>query len=412
MNLSALTKIKPTLQEHFAAFVYLFVLAILNIGVVVFSGLDHIGKMALVAISFILFYISFFKLLKNFKISSIPKFMNTAIKKHGHLMLAGLCIAIGILDLIYLNGLPGLKLFSTQTTTEVVQLRGEIHAHSPKWMIYLSGFNIRCFFPFLILLLFVSRNTTLFIIFIFLGSFYAFGLLQKSFIIFLLLPTLIYALTKKKFITATLLTLLMALTISIVIIGSSDKVNTELQTQVYTEEELKLDERPFIVRIALGMSKRIFVTPGEMVAEWFNTIPSKKPFLFGDGYPLIPRLKGTEYRDYNHELYPIIRPKYAERGFEGSVNCATFMREYSNFGYIGLILSSLILSLFFAILNILFKNNLSLNLSINMMFILMLSSTNLWTLLLSGGWFMTIILFAIFKDSFNLNVQSTSNDKK
>jgi hypothetical protein len=242
------------------------------------------------------------------------------------------------------------------------------------------------------------------------GAIYIFGFLQKSFIIFLVLPTLIYSLTQKKYLISLLLTTVMISTISIIIIGSSDKFNDDPNKTKLEQLEQVNDDRPYALRIVLGMSIRIFVTPGEMVSEWFDNVPSKKPFLYGDGYPVIPTLKGTEYHDYNQELYPIIRPQYAERGFEGSVNCATFMREYSNFGVAGLFLSSLIVALLFTVISLLFKNNMALNLSLNMMFILMLSSTNLLTLLLSGGWFLTIVLFVIFKDNFAQHIQNNHND--
>ena len=334
------------------------------------------------------------------------------IQNYGYLCLLVLSLIIFFLDLYYLHGLPGLKLFETQTLSEVSALRNDIHMESPSWIIYLSGFNIRCFFPFLILLMYVQKRYILFVTCLLLGSFYAFGLLQKSYAVFLILPTLIYAVSTRKYLLSTLLTIVIAGIISIIIIGSSDKINDDLTSQTPDIElNQNKDKRPFIVRITLGMSIRIFVTPGEMVAKWFDNIPSNKPFLYGDGYPLLPRLKGTEYRDYNKELYPIIRPQYAERGLTGTVNTATFVREYSNFGWLGLVLSSFIVALFFTLQTNIFKGYFIANLALNMIFILMLSSTNLWTLLVSGGWFMIIILFAIFKDSFKTNLQNSNNEE-
>jgi hypothetical protein len=399
-------------QNNFGAGLYLIILLILNVGVIQFSGSTHLGKMAIVIVSFITFYLVFSKFSKQLALPTFSPSLKDFIHKYGHFILAGMCLFIVVLDLIYLNGLPGLKLFNTQTTTQVINLRNDIHSDSPSWMVYLSGFNIRCFFPFLLLVLFIGKRKYLFTFCLIIGAIYIFGFLQKSFIIFLLLPTIIYAVTQRKFLVSLLLIAVMIATISVIIIGSSDKVNDDPNKNKTEQIEKVSDDRPFALRIALGMSIRIFITPGEMVAAWFDNVPKNKHFLYGDGYPIIPRLKGTEYHDYNQELYPIIRPKYAERGFEGSVNCATFMREYSNFGSLGLVLSSFLLAFFFTAIRVIFKNAMGLNLALNMMFILMLSSTNLLTLLLSGGWFMTLMLFIIFKDSFALNKLKTSNDRK
>ncbi|MCB9189682.1 MAG: hypothetical protein H6599_10435 [Flavobacteriales bacterium] len=150
----------------------------------------------------------------------------------------------------------------------------------------------------------------------------------------------------------------------------------------------------------------MFFVPGEMVGLWFDFIPSEKPYFYGDGYPILPTLKGHEYVDYNKELYPLIRPKYAERGLHGSVNVATFVREYANFGYPGLILSSLFLAVFLYFLEKLFADSLTILISMNLIYLLLLSSSNLFTILFSGGWLVLISLYFIFKSTLLKSVQS------
>ena len=79
-----------------------------------------------------------------------------------------------------------------------------------------------------------------------------------------------------------------------------------------------------------------------MVSQWFQKIPKNKPFLHENGYGFICKIKGIKHVEYSKVLYPIIRPKYAARGLKGSVNTASFMYEYSNFGNTGLVLISFI----------------------------------------------------------------------
>lgn len=157
---------------------------------------------------------------------------------------------------------------------------------------------------------------------------------------------------------------------------------------------------PMAVRVPVALGRRVLITPGEVVSGWFEAIPSKKPYLNGDGFSIIAKLKGTEFVNYNAELYPILKPEYAEQGLTGTVNTATFVREYSNWGYWGLIMSGLFLGLFFAALTSLFEGAKKLSLCLNLVPIFFLSSTSIFTSLLSGGWGVTLFLIFLFKNKF------------
>ena len=135
--------------------------------------------------------------------------------------------------------------------------------------------------------------------------------------------------------------------------------------------------------------------------DWFENIPSKKPFLKGTGYRFYAKLVGKEYHNYAQELYPIIYPKHVEKGFHGNINVASFMYDYSNFGKSGLILAGFILALIFIFIESLFKNHLLLKVCLNAFPIFMLSSSALTILLFSGGWGLYILLFFLFKKHLN-----------
>ena len=403
------------LKLHIGAFIYVFIICLLSVGVFAYTGTSHLDKLIVVFSSFVIFYWPLNTFIQNRFNKSLRtlnlKFLN---EEKSLLLLFGVCILLFLIDIAYNNGLPGFSIFSTSTVEEVTSLRSNIHINSPSWVVYLSGFSIKCFFPFAILLFCVRKHFLYFTILLIIGSFYSFGMLQKSFIVVMLLPTFLYLIISKKYLLSFLLVFIMGSTISTIIIGSSDKIETTHAKKNLDDQDLILnskDDRPFALRILIGMSHRIFIVPGEMVGEWFNIIPSQKPFLWGDGYPVLPRLMGHEYVDYDAELYPIIRPEYAKKGYTGTVNTATFMREYSNFGYFGLILSSLFVSIYIVILNISFRNNLTLFISINLMYLLLLSSSNLWTLMFSGGWLLTVILFIIFKNYFSNYDQIARHEK-
>ncbi len=395
---------KAILQNHLGAIIYVLILLGLNIGVITYTGVAHIDKMALVTITFIGFYVLFSKYSPIIK-TKVPFFSFKPNKNIGIYILAGISLTIFILDFIYTNGLPGFSLFKVETTSEVLALRQGIHVNSPKWMIYLSSFNLKGFFPFCILLLYITKRTALFWIFTIIGVCYSFGLLQKSYIISMILPSLIYTLINKKYWVSAGLLAAISLVIVVLIAGPAKKID-DTRGPVIAEQKVDQNELPLYIRVVIGLNKRIFLVPGEMVASWFDLIPEKKPYLYGAGYPLLPKLLNKENIDYNKVLYPLIRPQYAERGLSGSVNTATFMREYSNFGYIGLVISSLFMSLFLLLLQRLFQHKFALFTSLNLMYILLLSSSNLWTLLVSGGWLITILLFIIYKDILQKSIEN------
>ncbi|MCB9189683.1 MAG: hypothetical protein H6599_10440 [Flavobacteriales bacterium] len=188
---------KSFLKEHLAFSVYLWILLFLNIGVITYTGMRHLDKMLIVTTSFLAFYFVIGRLLRNKSI----KFKSIAPEKIKYLEIGLICLALLIFlaDLIALKGLPGLHLFSTTTVEQTTSLRQDIHLNSPKILVYLSGFNIRGFFPFLIMYFLIRRQSIAFTVFAILGAFYAFGFLQKSLIIFMFLPSIVVAIHQRKY---------------------------------------------------------------------------------------------------------------------------------------------------------------------------------------------------------------------
>ena len=78
------------------------------------------------------------------------------------------------------------------------------------------------------------------------------------------------------------------------------------------------------------------------------------------------------------------------------MNVASFMYDYVNFGLLGLVLSGILLGIIFTYLEKLFKNDFNMKLVVNLIPILILSSQALTTLLFSGGWALSVILYFYF----------------
>ena len=166
----------------------------------------------------------------------------------------------------------------------------------------------------------------------------------------------------------------------------------------------KTDYKPLVEskskKIVNGLSNRVFLVPGKMVAVWFEHIPENLPYLKGCGYRFMKPINNC-YHDYQFELYKIVFPENHKKGYKGSLNTSSFMYEYANFGIIGLIISALILAYIISFIEVYFSDNRKLRFSINAFYILMLSSSAISTLLFSGGWILMIILYVIFRKTFS-----------
>lgn len=403
-----LTRVKTFLKDHTLISIYTLVLLLLFYGVHFISGWKHFDKLGLFTLAL---YVSYVILAltpaKRWLEDRFDRLTAYFQKFNTDLLFKGLLIytvATVVFHFIYMGGSPPIQALSLESADEVAMLRRGITEDAPSILNYISAFNIRAFLPFLIFFLFLKGDKRLYYAILILGCFYAFSLMQKSYVITLLTPVLIYAVLKKQW----LQTGLMAGLIVIVIIGLSYNANPEF-SQTTVDENIELPEDvedsasrihsnddSHIVRIFKGLYHRIMIIPGEMVSKWFDIIPEKKPFLNGEGYRIIAKMKGVEHRNYSAELYPLIRPLNAARGLRGNVNTASFMYDYANFGKIGLILSGISLAFLFILIESMFGNEFSMKFSINLFFVLIISSTALTTTLFSGGWAFIVGLYLFF----------------
>jgi len=316
-------------------------------------------------------------------------------------------LIIGVLGFIifhffYLGGFPALQALDIYYIEDVALHRESISKDTPKLILYLVSFTLKSILPFLLLYFIIKKRFVLYWILFAVSVFYAFTLMQKSYVVGLLLPSIIYCVLSRQFLLAIKdIGMIVLVVVSLVFIANPPGENRTNIQQVYTQIENNLPnlpkkEYPKIELVALGLYHRILIVPGEMVSGWFETIPSKKPFLYGDGYRLLAKIRGRVYRDFSSELYLVLNPEYKESGLEGTVNVASFMYDYANFGWPGFILSGFLLAFLLTVVELFFADNFKLKLSINLFPILLLSSTAITTLLFSGGWGLSILLYYIF----------------
>ena len=385
--------IKPFLKAHTFFSIYNVVFMLLLFGEFYTFGGKHIWPLSLCYFSFLMIYVIGFQLLKK---QSIP-----ASKFNFQVLLYPLIIfslsLIGF-HIISIGGSPAFEGLEMMKTSEVNIHRKEIGIRAHVVWRYISSMNIKAILPFTLLLLLITKRKMYWFVF-FAGLFYTFSLMQKSHVLSFLMPVLLYSLFTKKWMFVFKYTMSIALIIvGLVFVSNPPLRGGENDLKEASSKTIKVQKESAFQKISSGLLKRVFILPGEMVGNWFEIIPEHKPFLEGKGYRTYCKIMQQEYHDYNLELYPVIYPDYAEKGVQGSVNAAHFMRGYSNFGNIGLTQSGAFLAIVFLVMNILFKNTgIEMKLTLNLFPIFLLSSGSLTTILFSGGWGIVMVLFWVFK---------------
>ncbi len=390
--------LRSKINKHTIFSLYLLVFVIILIGNTFSFGLKHTPLLLLFFIPYLIVYAVFNRFHFNIKNSFNLKFNYNIVLS----VLSIVSIALIILHFIFMGGLPAFEGLSMNKISEVAQLRKEIGTRSPGIWNYFSSINIKALLPFLLLVTLILKKKRLYWVLFFCVTFYSFSLMQKSHILSALVPVLIFMVFEKKwaYVLKYLGTICSVIVLLVIITnpqlrGGVNDLNEKTNQAQQQDSKTK--------SISSGLFKRVIITPGSMVGEWFEIIPEQKPFLNGNGYGFYSRLSGQEFHNYSKELYPLIYTDNYNKGLEGSVNVAHFMREYSNFGKTGLVLSGIFTALFFVLLNQLFRDShTGLKLAVNFFPIMLLSSGSLLTILLSGGWFIFILLYFLFQNEIEL----------
>lgn len=408
------------LKENVMIVLYTIMFFALFYGVVVATGPKYIPQLSLYYIVFISVYIFlkktdwWDKVMFDFidRIKNIPF---PSFKPNTDLFLSILVILIIVVHLIDMGNIPVLKAWNSEDYYEIKGIRKDIESITTSGVRYFSFFAIKAIIPFTLLILFIRKKWFLYSFMLCLTSLYAITLMQKSFILTILFPLIVYTLLNKKWLyTAKYIAIVVSGIYILLYVTNPQLREIEIPEEVIEEqrklaEDIRKDrEEKGLPMASVSASERnakfvtaiytrVFLVPGHMVSEWFTHIPKSEPFLKGKGYRFLAPFLGEEYINYSQKLYPHLYPSYAKRGIQGNANAASFMYEYANFGIFGLVLSAVLLAFIFITIDSLFKDNFVFKISLNSLYILMLSSSALSTLLFSGGWGIIILLFLIIK---------------
>lgn len=370
------------IQAHCYFTGYLLVYGLLQIGLFASSGFTYAPTLFfLFFLPFVLFYFIFPAEKLNFTLATrkIPNL-------EWYLLAIG--AVVSFLHLWWLGKIPFLEAWQAQKLSDANWIRKSGSTDLPKWLRYASAWSVRALFPVSAVFFLLKKNKIGFALSLSIGSLYGLALLQKSLVLWVSVPILVYFLLNRSWIRAALMTITAGCLFVVAVFANNPQLHggiNDLQNKTKTTQKTK--------QVSEGLVRRIFIVPGKTLSLWLKHVPKDKPFLFGRDFSLYTKLTHQKTADYNLELYPIFYPEYAKQGIKGSVNTAHFMRAYANFGWWSLPFSAAILALFFQLLNTIHrKTNASLAFSLQIFPLFLLSSGSLLTLLFSGGWGLILLL--------------------
>lgn len=400
---------KTFLKQHALLVIYFFMLALVCVGLIYGFGAKHLPKVLVYAVSFFAAYFLFHYLFRNkrfFSRSVMPRFLPS--KKTADLTLFFGVIGFIIFHLGFLGHVPFITAVKTLDYYRIAFIRQEIIMHDSTIIKYMSAFMIKGIIPFALLYFYIG-NKRLFWFFIPFAIFYAISLMQKSLIVCVVIPICVYAFINRRYLIGLVFGFISIVGVFVLVYATNPSLRatqgeiakamreTGRDYEISSGENGSASEHFLLATDAIYT--RVFVTTGLVAGHWFDHIPSKYPFAKGCGYRFLAPLLGCNFDDYDYSriIYDYVYEKEAKIGLKGTVTVASFVYDYANFGYIGLIYSGIILAFFFLVLNKLFEDNVKWNISLNTLFIFWLTSGALSTLMLSGGWLVTLLLFFVYR---------------
>ncbi len=421
MTLKWLKFIKELFCKNPLYYLYTAVLALICNGIFIATGTKYLG---LIVLFFGVLTISYFLLakVKNlFFIDTIRGYIALFMKFNGkfsnYLTWGLFYFTIGfiIFHQFFLGYIPALKAYLSLDYYGIAFIRQSIIEHDSSLIKYISSFIVKGLLPFLLLFFYIKKRKWFYVL-LFFGVFYAIALMQKSLIVTILFPLIVYMFLTKRFLQVFIYFLLFVGGVYLLVYITNPILRA---TEAEIEYELSLLDRDYYEKMygnspsigknqdivgrftnaSSGIFERVFYTTGMVSTYWFEHIPSKYPYSYGCGYNFLAPALGCNYDDYNYSriIYDEIYVENATKGLEGTVTVASFVYDYANFGYWGIGISGFILAIIFLVIQRIFNNDYKWIICLNFLNVFWLSSASYTTLMFSGGWFIIIGLYMIFE---------------
>lgn len=418
----------PDLRPHVALGFYLGLAGMLLASLAVDSGTRYLHFVLLFIASLLTAYLACWRLTSRLT-RHLPAFaegVEPVWRGRAAVLLLACAVGFAIAHLLRLGGVPAIQGMLEKDYYVVMLVRQYIfHAElHPIWK-YGPNILVKSIFPFLVFF-YLFRSRLLFAVALTVGGLYAICLMNKLFVVLLVVPALIHAMISRRWLAVAGLGVVPALGLAFLVLVQ----NPHMQPQAFVDTvdalrehtRLGLDEAQRAALLhyyelhindgqegkiatdhntgALSIAsdtiyRRVFLIPGAVMTAWFTHIPSQLPFARGCGYRWMAPLLGCQYVAYAVKINDIENPELASKGVRGSMTVASFVEDYANFGTAGLMVAGLILAVILAIIGRLFGAAWQVNLALNAIPVILLLEIPLSTVILTGGWIVTLLLYLL-----------------
>ncbi|MBE7366264.1 hypothetical protein [Ramlibacter pallidus] len=316
-------------------------------------------------------------------------------------VLFALFAGVVVMHLTTLGYLPMVEAHRSDNDYEIARIRQEGYYSLARWQRYASDYAIKGVGPILLVLAAQYRSRLLYPA-LAVGLFYTTSLFVKANSVYLLLPLVFYFSFTRAWKKAALMALLIVVSVGINWTSSSPPVREDVARLMEFVEgkgmrkprdiptaDSSLGDYPGAMVVA-SVRERLFIVPARVTAQWYFQYEEPERREDGCGYRLVARMLGCEYQHMPTKLYAIYHEDLVrERGLTGSLNSGSYIHDFANFGYVGVLAGAVLFAFLFTALRYLCRNSPA-ALCLSLMPVLSLIEMPLSTVLNSGGWLLVI----------------------
>ena len=397
---------RATMSSHRVFAVYLLSLLWLSAALFNYSQLaDHSPARVLyvlgVAVGAMFFYVAALKLLGWARPSWTadlrvpPDGRLTPMVYKLLLLMVGFYGIIVLSHFLILGNVPLLEALFSDTDLDVSVVRQQGYFGLPEFMRYASDYAVKAIGPALLLFTYYFRSRLFWAVLV-IGMIYSLGLFARILPIILFLPLVTYLLMLRRWghLAAAIVTV--AALVGAVTIMSSITLREAMQPVVIQKGYVIGDRDWRHSSVLYALYERALVVPGQVIYQWFDYYDEPARREHGCGYRLLASWLDCNYVPVPSKLYVAFYHEQYEQGMRGSLNAASFMTEFANFGPGGFLLSALMAGCLFVAVRVIYRNH-PLALPLNLPLIVSVMEGNIVTAINSGaGWLVMTSIFLIF----------------
>lgn len=322
-----------------------------------------------------------------------------------------LCSAFVVAHFVSLGRIPILSILNETDYYEVIRSRQETYFGLPGPVRYGVAWVIKGIAPILILYFFFTKRWAYYAISLILFLLYALAMMAKFYVLCLFVPIVIALFVSGQF-KASILHLALAVIGSAFLIWVANApLSRNQQSGISAEAPSVLESPRDLGPVTVAqetkragrwfgdvMYQRIFVVPGEITTEWFNTFPAQHSYFGGCGYSFLKRvLACQEAEDPSTIMYNRLYPDlHNNKGLKGNAPAANFVMAYANLGVVGIVIEAILTGLVLVLCGVALGKSVFL-IPLNLIPVVMLNEAAVTTVVLTHAWAITIGLSLVFR---------------